>query len=118
MGKEEPAKGPDGREEEGARVVREADRVLDAYGLLAYFQGEAGEETMIEVFLSAKRSGRLLLLSTVNWGEVFYSTVHCSIYRVKSQLPARERKSFQNALLFAPEHIPYLPLLQHFQNFL
>ncbi|OFV97055.1 MAG: hypothetical protein A3H28_11160 [Acidobacteria bacterium RIFCSPLOWO2_02_FULL_61_28] len=55
--------------------MREADRVLDAYGLLAYFQGEAGEETMIEVFLSAKRSGRLLLLSTVNWGEVFYSTL-------------------------------------------
>ena len=55
--------------------MRAAARVLDAYGLLAYFQGEAGEEAMIEVFRSAKSSGHFLLLSTVNWGEVFYATL-------------------------------------------
>ncbi len=55
--------------------MRGVDRVLDAYGLLAYFQGEAGEQTMIEVFQSAKSSGHALFLSTVNWGEVFYSTL-------------------------------------------
>ena len=30
---------------------------------------------MIEVFRSAESSGHLLLLSTVNWGEVFYATL-------------------------------------------
>ena len=55
--------------------MRGADRVLDAHSLLAYFQGEAGEETMIEIFQSAREHGRRLLLSTVNWGEVFYATL-------------------------------------------
>ena len=52
-----------------------ADRVLDSYGLLAYYQGEAGKETMIEIFRSAEGSAHRLLLSTVNWGEVFYATL-------------------------------------------
>jgi len=55
--------------------VRAAVRVLDAYSLLAYFEGEAGKETMIEVFRSARDSGRDLFLSAVNWGEVFYITL-------------------------------------------
>ena len=55
--------------------MKGADRVLDAHSLLAYYQGEAGEETMIEIFRSARESGGRLLLSTVNWGEVFYATL-------------------------------------------
>ncbi len=55
--------------------MRAAIRVLDTYSLLAYFEGEAGKETMIEVFRSARDSGRDLFLSAVNWGEVFYITL-------------------------------------------
>jgi len=55
--------------------VRAAVRVLDAYSLMAYFEGEAGKDEMIEIFRSARDSGRLLLLSVVNWGEVFYITL-------------------------------------------
>jgi ribonuclease VapC len=55
--------------------VRAAVRVLDSYGLLAYFEGEAGKDTMIEVFRSARDSGKDLLLSVVNWGEVYYITL-------------------------------------------
>ncbi len=55
--------------------MRAAVRVLDTYSLLAYFEGEAGKETMIEVFRSARDSGKDLFLSTVNWGEVFYITL-------------------------------------------
>jgi predicted nucleic acid-binding protein len=42
---------------------------------MCYFEGEAGAESMIEVFRAARDSGRLLLLSVVNWGEVFYITL-------------------------------------------
>ena len=52
--------------------MKAAIRVLDTYSLLAYFEGEVGKETMIEVFRSARDSGRDLFLSAVNWGEVFY----------------------------------------------
>jgi ribonuclease VapC len=55
--------------------VRAAVRVLDSYSLIAYFEGEAGTDKMIEVFRAARHSGRHLLLSVVNWGEVFYITL-------------------------------------------
>jgi ribonuclease VapC len=55
--------------------VRAAVRVLDSYSLIAYFEGDAGTDKMIEIFRAARDSGRLLLLSVVNWGEVFYITL-------------------------------------------
>jgi len=42
---------------------------------MAYFEGEAGKDQMIEIFRSARDSGRPLFLSVVNWGEVFYITL-------------------------------------------
>jgi predicted nucleic acid-binding protein len=55
--------------------VRAAVRVLDSYSLVSYIEGEAGKDTMIEVFRSARDSGRHCLLSVVNWGEVYYITL-------------------------------------------
>lgn len=55
--------------------MRAAVRVLDSYSLIAYFEGEAGKATMIEVFRSARDSDKALLFSVVNWGEVYYITL-------------------------------------------
>ena len=55
--------------------MKAAVRVLDSYSLIAYFEGEAGKDTVIEVFRSARDSGKDLFLSVVNWGEVFYITL-------------------------------------------
>lgn len=55
--------------------MKAAVRVLDSYSLLAYIEGEAGAETMIEIFRIARDSGRSLFLSVVNWGEVYYITM-------------------------------------------
>lgn len=55
--------------------MRAAVRVLDSYSLLAYIEGEAGAEKMIEIFRIARDSGRALLVSVVNWGEVYYITL-------------------------------------------
>jgi ribonuclease VapC len=55
--------------------VKAAVRVLDSYSLLAYIEGEAGAEQMIEIFRVARDSGRSLFLSVVNWGEVYYITM-------------------------------------------
>jgi predicted nucleic acid-binding protein len=52
--------------------VKPACRVLDAYSLIAYLEGEKGSDIVIEVFKSARDSGKGLLLSAVNWGEVYY----------------------------------------------
>ena len=55
--------------------MRAAVRVLDAYSLITYFEGETGKDKMVEIFRAARDSGRPLLLSAVNWGEVFYITL-------------------------------------------
>lgn len=55
--------------------MRAVSTVLDSYSLIAYFEGEAGKDEMIEIFRAARDSGHLLLFSVVNWGEVFYITL-------------------------------------------
>ncbi len=55
--------------------MRTATRILDSYSLIAYFEGEAGKEKMIEILRTARDSGRPLLLSVINWGEIFYITL-------------------------------------------
>ena len=55
--------------------MRAAVRVLDSYSLISYIEGEAGKNTMIDIFRSARDSGRHCLLSVVNWGEVYYITL-------------------------------------------
>ena len=55
--------------------MRAAVRVLDSYSLIAYIENEAGADTMIEIFRLARDSGKVLLLSVVNWGEVHYITL-------------------------------------------
>ena len=55
--------------------MKPAARVLDSYSLIAYFDGEAGAEKMVEIIRSARDSGRSLLLSVINWGEVYYITL-------------------------------------------
>lgn len=52
--------------------MKAAPKVLDAYSIIAYLEGEKGADTMVEVFKSARDSGKNLLLSVVNWGEVYY----------------------------------------------
>ncbi len=55
--------------------MRPALRVLDSYSLIAYLEKENGAEKMIEVFRVGRDSGKALLLSVVNWGEVYYITL-------------------------------------------
>jgi len=52
--------------------MKPASRVLDTYSIIAYLEGEKGADVMVEVFKSARDSGKNVLLSTVNWGEVYY----------------------------------------------
>jgi len=55
--------------------MRPALRVLDSYSLIAYLENEDGADRMIEIFRVARDSGKTLLLSVVNWGEVYYITL-------------------------------------------
>ena len=55
--------------------MKAATRVLDSFSILAHVKDEPGAQQMDAVYRSAKESGYPLLLSTVNWGEVYYITL-------------------------------------------
>ena len=55
--------------------MKAAPRVLDSHSLIAYLENETGVEKMIELLQVARDSGKTLLLSVVNWGEVYYITL-------------------------------------------
>ncbi len=55
--------------------MRAAVRVLDSYSLIAYVENEGPADKMIEILQVARDSGKDLLLSVVNWGEVYYLTL-------------------------------------------
>jgi ribonuclease VapC len=59
--------------------------VLDSYALMAFFEDEPGAEK-VEVLLAQAENGKAsLIMSIVNWGEVYYS-----IYRSKGEEKAEE----------------------------
>ncbi len=50
-----------------------ATKVLDSYALLAFFQGEPAAPVVKKLLLEAEAGRHRLLLSVVNWGEVYYN---------------------------------------------
>jgi ribonuclease VapC len=52
--------------------------VLDASALMAFFEQRSGAGKVEDLILLALRAERRLLLSVVNWGEVYYSTWEAS----------------------------------------
>ena len=52
-----------------------APRVLDSYCIIAFLRNEPGADQVRSLFRSARDSEYCHLLTTVNWGEVFYMTL-------------------------------------------
>jgi len=50
--------------------------VLDASAVMAFFEDRAGAEKVEELIGLAVAGKRELLMSVVNWGEVYYATWH------------------------------------------
>ena len=49
-----------------------ARHVLDSYSVLAYLENEPGADKVAELMKHARDKDRPLLLSVINWGEVYY----------------------------------------------
>jgi uncharacterized protein with PIN domain len=49
------------------------NRVLDAHALMAYLEKEPGYEKVRDAFVESSEKGIPLLMSVVNYGEVYYS---------------------------------------------
>lgn len=59
--------------------------VLDSYALIAYLEDEPGAEAVERHLREAERGKADLLLSRINWAEVYYS-----VYRAKGEAKAEE----------------------------
>jgi ribonuclease VapC len=63
-----------------------ATRVLDSWALMAFFEDEPSGEEVERMLLQAEAGKHKLLLSAVNWGEIYYS-----VMRTASQETAEEK---------------------------
>ena len=52
-----------------------ATKVLDSYALMALFNDEAGAEEVEKLLLKAESGSPKLLMSVINWGEIYYSVM-------------------------------------------
>jgi len=60
--------------------------ILDAWALMAYFEDEPAAPVVEQLLETAQISGEDLLLTAVNWGELF------TVWRARVQsLPPRKR---------------------------
>ncbi len=60
--------------------------VLDASAVMAFFEGRPGAEKVEELINLAVEGKRELLMSVINWGEVYYS-----IWRTQGEEAANEK---------------------------
>ncbi|MGO8837674.1 MAG: type II toxin-antitoxin system VapC family toxin [Limisphaerales bacterium] len=51
-----------------------ATKVLDSWALIAFFEDEPAAETVEKILEQAAAERHKLLMSVVNWGEVYYNT--------------------------------------------
>jgi ribonuclease VapC len=70
-----------------------ATKVLDSWALLAFFEDDPAAAEVEELLAEADHGTHTLLLSVVNWGEVYYSTMR----KVSQQ--AAEQKATEIAVL-------------------
>lgn len=52
-----------------------ANRVLDSWALMAFFEDEPAAEAVEELLDQASRGKHKLYLASINWAEVYYSTM-------------------------------------------
>jgi predicted nucleic acid-binding protein len=94
-------------------------QVLDASALIAFFEREAGYEKVKKAMLDAVEQGRDLLMSVVNWGEVYYFLIRRYGIEKADQammligtfpidiVPADEAVTHQASLYKALQKLPY-----------
>jgi uncharacterized protein with PIN domain len=53
-----------------------ATKVLDSWALIAFLEDEPAAEAVEKLLAQAAAEKHKLLLSAVNWGEIYYNTMH------------------------------------------
>ncbi|MBI2339135.1 MAG: type II toxin-antitoxin system VapC family toxin [Deltaproteobacteria bacterium] len=62
-----------------------AAKVLDSWALMAFFNDEPSAEEVEKLLVKASEDKHKLLLSVVNWGEIYYSVMRGGSQRLAEQ---------------------------------
>ena len=66
-----------------------ATKVLDSWALIAFFEDEPEAEEVEKLLVKAEAATHKLLLSVVNWGEIYYNTMR-KVLQEAAEQKARE----------------------------
>jgi len=66
-----------------------ATKVLDSWALIAFFEDEPAAEEVEKLLVKAEAGTHKLLLSVVNWGEIYYNTMR-KVSQQAAEQKARE----------------------------
>ena len=64
-------------------------KVLDSWALMAFFEDEPAAQEVESLLVKSESGAHRLLLSVVNWGEIYYSTMR-QVSREAAERTARE----------------------------
>lgn len=64
-------------------------KVLDSWALMAFFEDEPAAQEVENLLVKSESGAHRLLLSVVNWGEIYYSTMR-GVSREAAERTARE----------------------------
>ena len=60
--------------------------ILDAHALMAYLEKEPGYEKVTELFVKAAERDKDILMTAVNWGEIYYIITREHDYRKADEI--------------------------------
>jgi ribonuclease VapC len=73
----------------GAKRNFDMTMILDSWALMAFFEDEPGAESVEKLLDEAEASGDFMLMSVINWGEVYYSVVRTSSMEAAEEVSRR-----------------------------
>ena len=81
-----------------------AAKILDSWALLAYFEDEPGADAVEKILEQATAERHKLLMSVVNWGEVYYSVMRGASAEMAEQ-KAKEMDAMPIEIVGADIHL-------------
>ena len=72
-----------------------ATMVLDAHALMVLFNDEPGADEVEKILLNAEKGNPRLLMSVVNWGEIYYSIMRGASQEIADS-KAHEDRGYEN----------------------
>jgi predicted nucleic acid-binding protein len=83
-----------------------ATKVLDSWALIAFFEDEPAAEAVEKILEQAAAERHKLLMSVVNWGEVYYNTAR-EVSEAAAEQKLKEIAAMPVEIVSADQHLTH-----------